>query len=476
MRGAASPRPWTPALRTHLTGEAAASRKAPAASSPTRDQAVGGGPAHALPVVVEGLSQKPHRQGRVPHGGELVGGANAHRLGGLVAGAEPGDQTIGLLIPRRRRKGGGFGPRRRRPTRPHPVMVVAPDRGQVLVRPGQIDAGHRVGGGIPPVDFAGLVRVGRRVGGPVEPEPPHEAGPVLPGAPVVAAVVAPVEGVVGVEDDAARRQRRRLEGPHEGPPGVGHRLPHAPVVGRAAPADLLGIVLGVGAAHGLALHAAQVVVEVEVVGAGEVVLVLLVVKGPVVGVGHGGRGPHLRSHGLRVVEHLHLHRLVVAQLAAVAGRVVVLVPVLVPPAAGEGGVVGEGDDRPVLAQEPVAGPHEARGVEQLQDLRDAGRSHGLPGPGGLFLEVVDALVDLGGDPEAVGGQQDDPPAREVPHEPLRRRAGQRRGGGFVGVSGHAVTLEDRHDEGVAREDVSRNPLHVRRRKWCTQEDSNTFPK
>ena len=53
------------------------------------DQAVGGGPAHALAVVVEGLSQDPHGQGRVPHGGELVGGADADRLGGLVAGAEP---------------------------------------------------------------------------------------------------------------------------------------------------------------------------------------------------------------------------------------------------------------------------------------------------------------------------------------------------------------------------------------------------
>ena len=315
------------------------------------------------------------------------------------------------------------------------MVVVAPDRGQVLVHPGQVDPGHRVGARVPPVDLGEpVLPVGGRVRGPVEPEAPHEPRPVLPGPPVVAAVVAPVEGVVGVEQDAARRQRRRLEGAHQRPAGVRHRLAQAPVVGGAALADLLGIVLGVGAARRLPLQAAQLVGEVEVIGAGEVVVVLLVVEGPVVGVGHRRRGPHLRRDRLRVVEHLRLHRLVVAQLAAVVGPVVVLVPVLVPPAAGEGGVVGEGDDRPALAQEAVQGPHQAGSVEHLQDLGDARRRHRLPVAGGLFLLLVDALVDLGGDAEGLGGEQHDPPAGEVPHQPLRRGAGQGWRGGSVGLS------------------------------------------
>ena len=113
--------------------------------------------------------------------------------------------------------------------------------------------------------------------------------------------------------------------------------------------NIAGVVLGVGAADGLAFHAAEVVGEIEVVGPGEIVVVFFVVEGPVVGVGHGRRRAHVLAHGLRIVQHFDLHGLVVALFAAVERAVVVLVPVLVAAAAGEGRIVGERHDAPVLA-------------------------------------------------------------------------------------------------------------------------------
>ena len=55
------------------------------------------------------------------------------------------------------------------------------------------------------------------IGGAIDPEAPHEARIVLPSAPIVAAVVAPVEGIVRVQHDAAGAQRGRFKGLHERP-------------------------------------------------------------------------------------------------------------------------------------------------------------------------------------------------------------------------------------------------------------------
>ena len=113
--------------------------------------------------------------------------------------------------------------------------------------------------------------------------------------------------------------------------------------------NIAGVVLGIRAADGLALHAAELVGEIEVVGPGEIVVVFFVVEGPVVRVGHGRRRAHVLAHGLRIVQHFDLHSLVVALFAAVERAVVVLVPVLVAAAAGEGRIVGERHNGPVFA-------------------------------------------------------------------------------------------------------------------------------
>ena len=93
--------------------------------------------------------------------------------------------------------------------------------------------------------------------------------------------------------------------------------------------NIAAVVLGIGAADWLALHAAELVGEIEVIGPSEIVVVFFVVEGPVVRVGHGRGRAHVLAHGLRIVQHFDLHGLVVALFAAIEGAVVVLVPVLV---------------------------------------------------------------------------------------------------------------------------------------------------
>ena len=230
-----------------------------------------------------------------------------------------------------------------------------------------------------------------------------------------------MEQVVGVEHDAAGLERGRLEGGDERPAGVQDGVSHADVVTGTAIDDVLVVVAGVRSADGNALHATHLVGEIEVVGAGEVVVVLFVVQGPVLGVGHRRRGPVVLPDFLGVVEHLDLHGLVVAVLAAVVGTVVVLVPVLVVGTAGEGGVVGEGHDGPVLPHQAVArGDHPGclDDVENLGNQRSGDVASGLEG---FAFLVVDHLVDAEGNTEVLRRQHDQPAAREVPQQTIGGR-------------------------------------------------------
>ena len=164
------------------------------------------------------------------------------------------------------------------------MIVVAPDDGDIVACLGQVDTGQRVHLGIVPTDLGRLTDIAdrSRAGGAVQPEAPHEPRIVLPGAPIVTAVVAPVVSVVRIEHDAARPEWSRFELPDQRPARVRNRIPHTLVVCRAAVNDVVDIVLGLGPTYPLALHAADVVVEIEMIRAGEVVVVLLVVEGPVV--------------------------------------------------------------------------------------------------------------------------------------------------------------------------------------------------
>lgn len=108
------------------------------------------------------------------------------------------------------------------------------------------------------------------------------------------------------------------------------------------------------------------------VGTGKVIVILFVVKGPVLRIGHSGSGSHLLRHRLRIVEHFDLHSLMVTLFAAVVGAVVVLVPMLIAGSAGKGGIVGEGNNRPVFADKLVARCHQSRRVEQVEHGGDVG--------------------------------------------------------------------------------------------------------
>ena len=330
----------------------------------------------------------------VSDGGQPVGRADTPGFRFVAHGEQLFVQIPHFGFPSLRGQCPGLGPRRRRPARPHPVIVISPDHGGVVARRAQVDPGQGIYAQFAPVDFTGFVAViAIRFGGPVDPEAPHEAGMVVPQAPVVSPVVPPVESVVGVEQHASRPQRCRLEGFHEGPSRVRHGFPHPDVVGRATMDDVLPFVFGIGTAHRDALHPADLIFEIEVVGAREIVVVFFVVERPVVRVGNGGRGTHDFGHVLGIVEHFDLHRLVVALLPGVIWAVVVLVPVLVPGAAREGGVVGEGHDGPVSSHDPVAGIDDAGRVDDLQDIRDAARCHRFSCQVGLLFP---ACICVGG--------------------------------------------------------------------------------
>ena len=131
-------------------------------------------------------------------------------------------------------------------------------------------------------------------------------------------------------------------------------------------------------------------------GAGEVVLVFLAVEREILREGHGRGGAHLRRYVLRVVEHFDLHGLVVSLLFAVVRAVVVLVPVLVAAAAGKRGVVREGHDGPVLAEEPVADVYDAGCVDDFQDVGQAAGRNGLSRVDQLLLALEYARVHVGG--------------------------------------------------------------------------------
>ena len=97
-------------------------------------------------------------------------------------------------------------------------------------------------------------------------------------------------------------------------------------------------------------------------------MIFLVIKGPVVRVGHGRGRPHVLAHGLRIVQHFDLHGLVVALFAAIERAIVVLVPVLVAAAAGEGRIVGERYNGPVFADQLVAGRDDAGSVDDFEHI------------------------------------------------------------------------------------------------------------
>ena len=153
--------------------------------------------------------------------------------------------------------------------------------------------------------------------------------------------------------------------------------------------------------------------------AGKVVVILFVIKGPILGVGHGGGRPHLLGHRLGVIEHLNLHGLVVALFAAVIGAIVILVPMLIARTAGKGGIVGKGHNRPVFADKLVAGRDQPRRVEQIKHRGHVGRCHADTCIVDRLFLPVDLVMNLGRDAQAFGGQDDQPATGKVEHQSIR---------------------------------------------------------
>ena len=92
----------------------------------------------------------------------------------------------------------------------------------------------------------------------------------------------------------------------------------------------------------------------------------------------------------------------VALFSGVEGSVVVLVPVLVSATAGEGRIVCERNNGPVLTHELVAGRHHAWCVDNAQYLGNEDGGHGRAGVGGPLLLLVDPLMDVHGNAQTLG--------------------------------------------------------------------------
>ena len=90
---------------------------------------------------------------------------------------------------------------------------MPPADSQVVAGLGQIGAGQGVYAQRVPI------KLGRRAvlmasggfGGAVQPEPPHEARVIVPGAPIVAPVVASMEDVVRAQNDGAGAKRSHFK-------------------------------------------------------------------------------------------------------------------------------------------------------------------------------------------------------------------------------------------------------------------------
>ena len=121
------------------------------------------------------------------------------------------------------------------------------------------------------------------------------------------------------------------------------------------------------------------------------------------GVGHGRRWAHVLAHGLRIVQHFDLHGLVVTLFAAVERAVVVFVPVLVAAAAGEGRIVGERHNGPVLADQLVAGRDDAGGVDHFEYVWNEFGRNALASADRLLFALIDPLVNCGWNAEAFRG-------------------------------------------------------------------------
>ena len=237
-------------------------------------------------------------------------------------------------------------------------------------------------------------------------------------------MVAAVEQVVRAQDDTAGPQRPDLERRHERPAGLANGIAHSLVVRRSLQANVLPVVGRMLAAHGDPIHALHDVVEVEVVGAGEVVVILFVIEGPVLRIGNDRRGPHVLAHGLRVVQQLDLDRVVMARLAHVVRAVVVLVPPLIEGVAEVGRVVGEGHDRPVPSDQALTGFDDARRVDDVEHFRNQGRGDAFPLGTRTSLQFKDAFVQSGTYAETFRRERDESAADKVGHQGLGIRVTQ----------------------------------------------------
>ena len=111
----------------------------------------------------------------------------------------------------------------------------------------------------------------------------------MPRVRVVNAMVASVEKIVRVDDDATGLERCSEELAAHRPACRRHRIGHPDIVLCCPCLDRLATVLCARAAHVHALHALDLVVEVQVI-CREAVVIRLVVLCPVVAERHGGSG------------------------------------------------------------------------------------------------------------------------------------------------------------------------------------------
>ncbi len=81
-------------------------------------------------------------------------------------------------------------------------------------------------------------------------------------------------------------------------------------------------------------------------------------------------------------------------------------PVLVAAAAGEGRVVGEGYDGPVLTDQLIAGRDDARGIDDFEHVWNEFGRDALASADGLLFALVNSLVNCGWNAEAFRGEDD----------------------------------------------------------------------